>query len=253
MGNTVKPLRAAALGEVPHGFLTREGGVSTGAVAGLQFGMGAGDDPAAVAENRARAVAAILPGARLAMPYQIHSATAAVVDATAEADERPRADALVTATPGLLVGVVTADCAPVLLADLDAGVVAAAHAGWRGAVGGVLEATLETMEGIGASRKRIAAAIGPCIAQASYEVGQEMVDAFEPAAERFFAPGQDDRMHFDLEGYIASRLALAGVARIEALGIDTYADEARFYSYRRATHHGQADYGRQASLIGLPT
>ena len=249
--NGVRPIRADALHGIPHGFLTREGGVSTGVVAGLQFGMGAGDDPAAVAENRRLAIDAILPGAGLAMPFQVHSALATVVASPVQGAERPRVDALVTATPGLLIGVVTADCAPVLLADRDAGVVAAAHAGWRGAVGGVLEATLEAMEGAGAARERTVAAIGPCIAQASYEVGPDMVEAFEDGADRFFSPGTGDRMHFDLEGYVASRLAAAGVVRVEALGLDTYADADRFYSFRRATHLGQADYGRQASLIGI--
>ncbi len=247
----VSPIRADALDRIPHGFLTREGGVSTGPVAGLQFGMGAGDDPASVAENRRRAVASILPGAQLAMPYQVHSADAVVVERPVEGDERPRADALVTAVPGLLVGVVTADCAPVLLADRKAGVVAAAHAGWRGAVGGILEATLDVMESVGARRADIACAIGPSIAQASYEVGPEMRSEFAEDDGRFFAAGKGDRLHFDLEGFVAARLRQAGAGVVQPLGLDTYTDEARFYSFRRSTHRGEADYGRQAALIGL--
>ena len=249
--NPVRPIRAGVLGDLPHGFLTREGGVSTGSVAGLQFGTGADDEPAAVRENRRRAIAAVLPGAGLAMPFQVHSATAVAVDRPLADGDRPRADALVTATPGLLIGIVTADCAPILLADRDAQVVAAAHAGWRGARGGILEATLDTMESLGARRDRIVAAIGPAIAQESYEVGPDMRDAFDDDAARFFAQGRGDRLLFDLEGYVASRLERAGLAAIEPLGLDTYGDETRFYSYRRATHRGQADYGRQGSLIGL--
>ena len=250
-GDAVCPVRASVLNDVPHGFLTRAGGVSAGPVAGLQFGTGAGDEPAAVEENRRRAIAAILPGADLAMPYQVHSADAVVVSAATKRDTRPRADALATATPGLLVGVVTADCGPVLMADTGAGVVAAAHAGWRGAVGGILDATLEAMESLGARRGHIVAAIGPAIAQANYEVGPEMRDEFGAGDDRFFVPGNGDRLHFDLEGYAAARLERAGIGAIEPLGLDTYSDESRFYSYRRASHRGEASYGRQAALIGL--
>ena len=248
----VRPVRSRVLAGIPHGFLTREGGVSGGAVAGLQFGVGAGDDPEAVAENRRRGVEAILPGAALAMPYQVHSPDAVIVEGGIEGDDRPRADALVTSTPGVLVGVVTADCAPVLLADAEAGVVAAVHAGWRGAVAGVTDSAIKKMAQLGARPDRIVAAIGPAIAQSSYEVGPEMRAAFKPEDDTFFAHGKGDRLHFDLEGYVASRLHLADVVRIEALGLDTYADEARFYSFRRSTHEGEADYGRQAALIGLP-
>lgn len=247
----VRPVRSHVLGDISHGFLTREGGVSTGEVAGLQFGMGAGDDPVSVEENRRLGVEAILPGAALAMPYQIHSPDAVIVDRAVEGEGRPRADALVTSTPGLLVGVVTADCAPVLLADVEAGVVAAAHAGWRGAVSGVTDSTIAKMEQLGARVERIVAAIGPAIAQASYEVGPEMREAFRPEDDAFFSHGKGDRLHFDLEGYVASRLHAAGVGRVEAMGLDTYSDEARFYSFRRSTHRGKADYGRQAALIGL--
>ena len=248
----VEPLRAAVLGNVPHGFLTRRGGVSAGELSGLQFGTGAGDDPEAVAENRRRAIAAILPGAELAMPYQVHSPDAALVESPVGGDDRPRADALVTATPGLLLGIVTADCAPVLLADPGAGVVAAAHAGWRGALGGVIGNTVATMVRLGARKSDIRAAVGPCIAQASYEVGPDMRAAFPDDAHRFFETGEEDRWQFDLSGFVADRLERSGVGRVEVIGLDTYAEPALFYSYRRATHRGEASYGRQGSVIGLP-
>ncbi|XAP78729.1 peptidoglycan editing factor PgeF [Citromicrobium bathyomarinum] len=248
------PIRAAALEDVPHGFFGRQGGVSTGEVAGLQVGFGAGDDPEFVAENRRRVIAAVLPGAGLAMPFQVHSPDVAVVSAPVEGDDRPRVDALVSATPGLLVGVVTADCAPVLLADRQAGVVAAAHAGWRGAKEGVLTNTVAEMERLGAGRSRIGAAIGPTIAQSSYEVDAGFRDAFltdDPATDRFFASGKPSHFQFDLPGFVAAQLAAAGVGKVENLGLDTYADPARFYSFRRATHRGEATYGRQGAFIGL--
>jgi len=169
-------------------------------------------------------------------------------------DARPPADALVTATPGLLLGILTADCAPVLLADAQAGVVGAAHAGWKGAIGGVTDRTIAAMEALGADRSRIAAAVGPCIARASYEVDDGFARRFEehdPANERFFTPGREGHHQFDLEGYVASRLAAAGIGRVETLGLDTYPDAERFYSFRRATHRGEPGYGRQISLIGL--
>ena len=244
------PIRASGLSDVPHGFFGRQGGVSTGAVSGLQLGFGAGDDPAAVAENRARVVAAVLPGAGLAMPYQVHSPDVAVATGPLQGDDRPRVDALVTATPGLLVGVVTADCAPVLLADAEAGVVAAAHAGWRG----VLANTVDAMISLGAERGRIAAAIGPTIAQASYEVDAAFRDAFladDPASGRFFAPGRSGHWQFDLPAFVAAQLRSAGLARVEDTALDTYADAAGFYSFRRATHRGEAAYGRQGAFIGL--
>jgi len=251
---SVEPIRARRLGDVPHGFLGRRGGVSQGMVAGLNTGLGSADDPAAVAENRRRAAAAVLPGAALLGLYQIHSAEAVVVTAPYADEARPRADALVTDRPGLLLGILTADCAPVLFADRDAGVVAAAHAGWKGALGGVTDATLAAMETRGARRERIVAAIGPCIARASYEVDDGFLRIFaeaDAANERFFADGRAGHHQFDLEAYVAHRLAAAGVTRIEALGLDTYGDEERFYSFRRATHRGEADYGRQISVIGV--
>lgn len=254
-GVRVEAIRARSLDGVAHGFLGRRGGVSVGAVAGLNVGLGSQDDPAAVAENRRRAAAAVLPDAALVTLYQVHSAEAVTVAAAHADADRPHADALVTDRPGLLLGILTADCAPVLFADRAAGVVGAAHAGWKGALGGVTDATLAAMERLGARRDRIAAAIGPCIARASYEVDDGFLARFaaaDAANERFFAAGRAGHHRFDLEAYVAHRLATAGVTRIEALGLDTYADEDRFYSYRRATHRGEADYGRQISLIGLP-
>ncbi|MBX9881445.1 MAG: peptidoglycan editing factor PgeF [Sphingomonas sp.] len=251
---SVEVIRADALYGVKHGFLGRRGGVSSGVHAGLNVGTGSADEAAAIAENRALAVDAVAPGATLVTVYQIHSAEVVTVVAPIDFDERPRADAMVTATPGLVLGILTADCAPVLLADAQAGVVGAAHAGWKGAFAGVCEATVEAMVALGADRARIAAAIGPCIARASYEVDDAFFARFaeaDPATERFFSPGRAGHHQFDLEGYVASRLAAAGVTRIEALGLDTYADEDRFFSYRRATHARESSYGRQISLIGL--
>lgn len=247
----IEVIRADGLAQVPHGFLGRHGGVSTGTIAGLNVGHGADDAGDAVAENRRRAVAAVLPGAALATVYQVHSPDVVTVARPWPHDERPRADGMVTDRPGLLLGVVTADCAPVLFADLDAKVIGAAHAGWRGACGGVLENTVAAMERLGAERSRIAAAIGPTIAQASYEVDAAFRRNFGPDDERFFVPGRAGRSQFDLEGYIARRLQEAGLTLVEALGLDTYADPDRFFSYRRSVHRGEPTYGRQFSLIGL--
>lgn len=252
MGERVEVIRAETLAGIPHGFLGRCGGVSTGVIAGLNIGHGAEDDIEAVAENRRRAVKAVLPGARLATVYQVHSSEVVEVHEPWSHDERPRADAMVTDRTHLLLGVVTADCAPVLFADRVAGVIGAAHAGWRGAHGGVLENTVAAMERLGASANRIAAAIGPAIAQSSYEVDARFRDNFGPEDEAFFASGRPDHWQFDLEGYAAQRLRAAGVGTVEPLGLDTYSDEARFFSYRRATHRGEPTYGRQFSLIGLP-
>lgn len=228
--------------------------MSTGAVAGLNCGLGSGDDPKAVEANRRRAADAVIPGAALASIYQVHSPTAVIVTEPSYGDDRPKADALVTNTPGLLLGIVTADCAPVLLADAKAGVIGAAHAGWRGAVSGVTDQAIAAMLSLGAKIENIAAAVGPCIAQKSYEVGYafpEPLLADDPANERFFVDGPAGKPHFDLEAYVVARLAAAGVRRIEAMGRDTYALEDRYYSFRRATHRGEPTYGRQLSLIGL--
>jgi YfiH family protein len=251
---TVEVIRAGALDGVAHGFLGRRGGVSAGVHAGLNVGTGSSDGREAIARNRDLAAAAVLPGAALVTVHQVHSADVETVDAPFPGD-RPRADALVTRTPGLLLGILTADCAPVLFADREAGVVGAAHAGWKGAIGGVTDATIAAMEALGASRERIAAAIGPCIARTSYEVDTAFADRFcaaDPENERFFTEGRrEGHLQFDLEGYVAARLAAAGIGRVEMLGLDTYGDEDRFFSFRRATHRGEPDYGRQMSLIGL--
>lgn len=251
---SVEVIRAACLAHVPHGFLGRGGGVSTGTLEGLNVGYGSGDDREAIAENRRRAIEAILPGAELATVHQVHSADVVLAEGPWPHDKRPHADAMVTDRPNLLLGVLTADCAPVLLADAEAGVVGAAHAGWRGALAGVTDSAIGAMEQLGARRERISASVGPCIAQASYEVGkdfrQRFVDA-EPGSERFFAESALGRPHFDLAGYVVHRLLAAGIGAVEALHLDTYAEPMRFYSYRRATHRGEADYGRQASLIAL--
>ena len=255
MDDPVEVVRAAALDGVPHGFLGRRGGVSQGLHAGLNVGWGSADERAAIGENRRRAVEAVLPGAALVTVHQVHSPDVVTVTAPWPDDARPRADALVTARAGLVLGVLTADCAPVLLADPGAGVVGAAHAGWKGALGGVCEAAVAAMEALGARRERIAAAVGPCIAQARYEVDAAFRARFvaeEPDSARWFAPGRSGHAQFDLESYVASRLARASVGRVERLGLDTYADEHRFFSYRRATHRGEPGYGRQIALIGLP-
>lgn len=245
-------IRAAALEGVAHGFLGRRGGVSTGLYGGLNTGIGSEDHPAAVDENRRRATDAVLPGAPLVTCYQVHSADCITV--AEPLSERPRGDALVTDRPQIALGILTADCAPVLLADSQSGVVGAAHAGWKGAIGGVTDATIVAMEALGARRERIAAAVGPCIARASYEVDDAFRRRFEaddPANERFFADAREGHAQFDLEAYVTHRLAAAGVRRIEALGLDTYADEERFFSFRRATHRGAPGYGRQIAIIGL--
>jgi polyphenol oxidase len=248
-------LSSRLLDGVRHGFLGRAGGVSTGLVAGLNVGLGSADDPHAIAENRRLAVAAVAPGAALVTVHQIHSAEAVAVSALWPDDNRPRADALVTDRPGLALGILTADCAPVLLADAQAGVIGAAHAGWKGALAGVTDATIAAMESLGADRARITAAVGPCIARASYEVDEVFSARFcadDVANERFFADSARlGHVQFDLEAYVAQRLAAAGIARVDLLGEDTYAQPARFFSFRRATHEGEADYGRQISLIAL--
>ena len=252
---SVEVIRATSLGPTPHGFLGRRGGVSTGELAGLNVGYGSNDERSAIDENRRRAIAAVLPGAELATVHQVHSAEAVFVERAWAQDQRPNADAMVTDKPGLLLGILTADCAPVLLADAEAGVIGAAHTGWRGALAGVTDAAIAAMEQLGARRERIVAAVGPCIAQPSYEVDEGFRTRFvetDLANSRFFAEGPWGKPHFDLAGYVGQRLRAAGIADVETLNLDTYAQPDRFYSYRRATHRGEADYGRQASLIGLP-
>jgi YfiH family protein len=247
------PLLAAAKG-VHHAFFTREGGVSTGVYASLNVGMGSRDLPDHVQENRARCAAALyveLP--YLLVCHQIHSSVAVIADGPFT--QRPEADAVVTATGGLACGALSADCAPILLADAEAGVVAAAHAGWKGALGGVVAATVDAMAAKGARRERIVAAVGPCIAQGSYEVGVEFQARFAaaaPGSERFFAPGRTpDKRQFDLPGFVLHRLAEARVAQAEWIGQDTCADESLFFSNRRGVLRGEADYGRLLSAIVL--
>ncbi len=247
---TVEAVRAAALADLPHAFLGRAGGVSTGTLTGLNCGWGSGDDRASIAENRRRAVEAVLPCSRLVTVHQIHSADAVEAGDWPD-DDRPHADALVTDRPGILLGILTADCAPILLADREAGVIGAAHAGWRGAVAGVAASTIAAMEKLGARRERIAAAVGPCIAQRNYEVDPAFAERLGEENERFLTDGPAGKPHFDLESFVVASLAAAGVTRIEALGLDTYAAPDRFFSYRRATHAGEPDYGRQLSIIGL--
>jgi hypothetical protein len=251
----VEVIRTDVLDGVPHGFLGRRGGISEGVCAGLNVGLGSGDDPDAIRENRRRAVEAVAPGAQLVTLHQVHSGKAIPVTAPYPDDGRPHADALVTDRLGILLGILTADCTPVLFADKQAGVVGAAHAGWKGAFGGVLASTIEEMERLGAERSRILAAVGPTIARKSYEVDDGFFRRFvaeDPEHERFFVSGRLGHHQFDLEGFVVSRVAAAGVARVEVLGLDTYSDPDRFFSYRRATHRREPDYGRQISLIGLP-
>lgn len=250
--------RIAAVGAaagIRHGFFTRLGGVSGGGYASLNCGLGSRDDPEAVAENRAR-VARFLDAGSLITAHQVHSATAVVVDRPWTREERPRADAIVTATPGIALGVLTADCAPVLFADPQARVVAVAHAGWRGAIGGVLEATLAAMEGLGARRERVEAAVGPCIMQPNYEVGPEFEQEFlarDPGSAPFFATPDADpqgRAHFDLPGYVLDRLKRAGLTPVDAASC-TFSGTEDFFSYRRSQARKENDYGRQISAIAL--
>jgi len=238
-----------------HGFFTRAGGVSTGLYEGLNTGVGSNDDPAAVVENRRR-VAEHLGGAPddLAACDQIHSAVARVAEAGWKG-ERPEGDATVTAAPGVVCAVLTADCAPILLADPEAGVVGAAHAGWKGALDGIVHSTVAAMQALGAEPRRMVAVIGPCIARDSYEVGadfQSRFDRHDPGSARFFAPGESaEKRLFDLPGFVLWRLEQAGVADAAWTGDDTRTDETRFYSNRRAYLKGEADFGRLMSAISL--
>jgi YfiH family protein len=237
---------------VRHAFFTRNGGVSEGVYASLNGGVGSRDAAEDVGENRARMarVLGVEPG-RLLVPYQIHSRDVVVASEPWDAAERPRCDGIVTTTPGLALGVTGADCGMILFADAQAGVIGAAHAGWKGALTGVIEATVATMVAEGAVLGNIRAGLGPCIAQASYEVGPEFVARFaegDPSSGHFFAPSATPgRSMFDLHGYIGARAVRAGIEGFEDSGLDTYADERRFFSYRRTTHRGEADYGR---LVG---
>ena len=258
MSDCLPLIRAASLAApgIGHGFFTRQGGVSAGVYASLNGGVGSRDAAAAVAENRARMSAALgVAPSHLLVPYQVHSPDAIAVDRPWPRDARPRCDGIATATPGLALGVTGADCGMIRFADAKAHVIGAAHAGWKGALTGVLEATLAAMERLGARRKNIACALGPMIAQASYEVGPEFSARFVAAGAenaRFFqASSQAGHSLFNLPGFIAARLRSAGAGSFENLGLDTYSDPERFYSYRRATHLKEADYGRLVAAIVL--
>lgn len=241
---------------VRHGFFTREGGVSEGLYASLNCGLGSGDDADNVTTNRRRAMERLdVAAGALVTCYQIHSPTVVEVDAPWTRDNTPRADAMVTTRPGVALGILTADCAPVLFADREARVVGAAHAGWRGAVGGVLDATVEAMSRHGARPATMIAAIGPCIAQRSYEVGPEFPAPFiaaDPADAMFFIPSsRPGHFMFDLRGYVARRLAKIGIREVHQMPNDTCREEERFFSYRRACLRGEKDYGRGLSAITL--
>lgn len=245
----------SALPGVRHAFFTRQGGVSEGVYEGLNVGIGSGDDPSHVAENRGRAARALGGDASaLSTCYQIHSAVAVTAQAPFGA-ERPWADAVVTASRGVICGALAADCAPVLIADAEARIIAAVHAGWRGALAGVVGAAVKAMAALGGDPDRMSAAVGPCIGPASYEVGLEFLDAFiaaDAANARFFVPGAaTEKRLFDLPSYVLSRLASAGVPRTEWIGRDTLTEPDWFYSNRRAVHRGEPDYGRLLSAIRL--
>lgn len=244
-----------ALSGVRHAFFTREGGVSQGIYASLNAGVGSDDDAARVAENRARMAAALkVKPDRFLTAYQVHSPDVVVAQTPWSTQTRPRADAIVTRVPGLAIGISTADCGPVLFADVQAGVIGAAHAGWRGAISGVIDAAVTAMEKLGAERGRITAAIGPMIRQPNYEVGADLIEQFaaaDPDNRRFFAAGRQGHAQFDLAGYVAARLARAGVTKVEDVGLCTYAEPERFFSYRRSTHRAEPDYGRHVNAIAL--
>lgn len=256
MSEAMQPVTAANLGAldgVRHGFFTREGGVSDGLYASLNCGVGSKDVTERVLRNRSRVARHLgAQHADVVTLYQVHSGVALAVEGPVSRADLPRADAVVTRVRGLAVGVLTADCTPVLLADAVAGVVGAAHAGWRGAAGGVLEAAIAEMEALGADRDRIAAAIGPTINQAAYEVGPDFEAALAQAdveSSPFFARAGQGKAHFDLPGYVERRLLRAGLVNIERQTLCTYELESKFFSFRRATHRGEADYGRQISAI----
>lgn len=253
MNEALTVVTAANLGS-RHAFLGRTGGVSGGLFHSLNSGLGSSDDRAAILANRATAAGALgVAAEHLVTVHQVHGVTA-VTAARWPLDSRPPADAIATREPGLALGILTADCAPILFEDRANGVVAAAHAGWKGALGGIIEATVCAMEQLGASRRHIAAAVGPCIGAASYEVDDGFAARFvaaDSANQRFFQPGRPGHRHFALEAYCLHRLHRAGISNTHGVGADTCAEEARFFSYRRATLAHEADYGRQISLIRL--
>ncbi len=241
---------------IRHAFFTRQGGVSEGVYASLNGGVGSSDDPERVARNRALMAEQIgVAPENLVTVHQVASPTAVVATRAWPREERPRADAIVTATPDLALAITTADCGPILFADHEAGVIGAAHAGWQGALGGVLEATVEAMIGLGARREAIVAVLGPTIGPLAYEVGPEFKERFlahDPANERHFRPSQrEGHAMFDLPAYIMGRLSAAGLGESADMGLCTYTDEENFFSYRRTTHRREPDYGRQISAIAL--
>lgn len=256
---SAESIEAAALAALPgirHGYFTRRGGVSSGPYASLNCGVASGDSPPLVLNNRARVATRLgVRRERLVTPHQVHGAVVVTATEPWEPGRGPEADGIVTKVRGLAIGVGTADCAPVLFADAEAGVIGAAHAGWGGAFKGVLEATLDTMLELGAKKTRIVAAIGPTIAQVCYEVGPEFLQRFlsvDLNNSRYFRPsGKEGHAMFDLPGYVAGRLERLGLASVSGLGLDTYADEDRFFSFRRSTHRGENDYGRMISAINL--
>jgi len=253
------PLEDPDLAEMPgvrHGFFTKRGGVSEGLYTSLNIGFGSDDNAAAVTENRARTMDSLgLDKTALTTVYQVHGTAVAIAKEPWAHSAAPKADGLVTDRPGVALGIATADCAPVLFADADAGVIGACHAGWKGALGGITDKTLDGMEALGARRERILAVVGPCIAQISYEVGAEFRDAFlaeDPAHADYFAPGvKQDKYQFDLPGFVQDRLARAGVGEARWIGRDTRAEEDLFFSYRRTTLNREKDYGRLLSTIVL--
>ncbi|MBX2804693.1 MAG: peptidoglycan editing factor PgeF [Hyphomicrobiales bacterium] len=239
---------------IRHGFFTRQGGVSTGIYDSLNCGYGSGDKTESVRENRKRVAGKLgIAHGNVLTVRQVHSSRAVVADSNWSQDSLPEADAIVTAEPDVAIGVLTADCTPVLFCDSAAAVIGAAHAGWRGAKGGVIEAVIAEMESLGASRERICATIGPAISRAAYEVGEDFQGNFlaedESNADFFSQSDNNSRPHFDLPGYCQKRLALAGIVSVERMELCTYTDDSLFYSYRRSIHQGEADYGRQISAI----
>lgn len=251
---TLEILSSDLLAPLRHGFFTRRGGASSGIFKGLNCGQGSSDQVEAVRINRARVAQAMQVAPEdLVSLNQVHSPDVVTLDAAPS--EKPKADAMVTATPGIALGILTADCAPILFADAQAGVIGAAHAGWKGAIGGVIEATLTAMEALGAQRDAISAVVGPCISQRNYEVGQDFMEQFideDPDFARFFSSGRTpDHAQFDLPGFVLARLRNAGVAQSAWTGHCTYAEPDRFFSYRRATHLQQADYGRLIASISV--
>ncbi len=251
-------IKASELGRldgIGHGFFTRQGGVSAGIYASLNCGLGSNDDPAHVTENRRRVAAGLgVDAGNLASVYQVHGVAVAEVETPWAPGNGPRADAMVTRRRGVALGILTADCTPVLFADLEAGVIGAAHAGWKGAKAGVVDQAVAAMVRLGAKQANIVAAVGPTIGSASYEVGEAFRDSFVgdiPEAAAFFTTPSGGKPHFDLPGFVVSRLTRLGLAAVDRIDADTCAEPDRFFSYRRTCHAGEPDYGRQLSAIAL--